>query len=105
VSRSETIDKLKDANKKLRAKNRQLRKEMKTLKEDMDLLQSIWQSEIKEIREFRRERKRQLEESRLPACPQCGNPTLERKQAGKWMLESCLSCNHFERSPIYEDQF
>ena len=96
-TRVEVFEKLQSANKKLRASNRQLRKELKRMTQDMDLLQSIWQAEIKDVRDYRRDKRIELEESRVPSCPQCGNPTLEMKVAGKWILESCSSCPHFER--------
>ena len=103
MTRAETIARLQDANKKLRAQNRQLRKELKKLTQDMELLQSIWQAEVHEVREFRREKRRLAEEAKLPDCPQCGNNTLERKEAGAWLLESCTACSHFERSRNDED--
>jgi len=95
MTRAESVDKLKDANKKLRAQVRQLRKQNKQLDAELELLRELWAADIQEMR---KERRKKVTKKRTPVCPQCGNPTLDIKQVGIWKLIRCESCDHFERT-------
>ena len=96
-TRVEVIEKLQDANKKLRAKNRKLTKELKRLTADIELMQSLWQAEIADIKKKKAAKKIKKKEDKIPPCPVCGNKTLETSRVGVWTMERCGSCDHFDR--------
>lgn len=93
-TRSEVITKLQDANKKLRAEVRTLRKQLHIADDQLALLQELWQDEIVELKQARKD---SIKKKRTPLCPQCGNPTLDIKDIGAWILKRCEACDFFER--------
>ena len=94
-TRSEVIAKLQDANQKLRAEVRALRKRLHMADDQLALLQDIWQDEIADLKKARRDK---IKKKKEPLCPICGNPTLDIKDIGGWILIRCEGCDHFERN-------
>lgn len=93
-TRSESEDKLKDANQKLKAENRQLRKQLKAA-----------QKEINKLLHRDVERSLDLEEESLPPikkqpdpkCPQCKSKDIQIIPAGIFQLYVCQECGHKKR--------
>lgn len=91
-------DKLREKTKtiqKLKGQVRQLRKRVDEVESELALVYSLWEDDV--LAEAKANRRKKLEDKRLPMCPQCGNPGLKESYIGIWVMRRCEYCEHFDR--------